>query len=117
MKFMDYLLVGLLPVIFPLLYNGEALGQWRDYDNWHMGPGMMGGWGMGWFGGIFMVVFWGAIIVGIIFVIKWLLQNTGHGRDSSSSGSSRALDILKESYARGQISKQEFEEKKKDILS
>jgi putative membrane protein len=81
-----------------------------------MGPGMMGGWGLGWFGGIFMVVFWGALIVGIIFIVKWLVQNTGNGRHSSSSGSSGALDILKQRYARGEISKEEFEEKKKDIL-
>jgi len=28
------------------------------YGGWYgMGPGMMGGWGMGWFGGIFMIVF------------------------------------------------------------
>jgi hypothetical protein len=35
----------------------EALGQRQGgYGGWHMGPGMMGGWGMGWFGSIFMLV-------------------------------------------------------------
>lgn len=32
------------------LIPASALAQWGRYDGWHMGSGMMGGWGMGWFG-------------------------------------------------------------------
>lgn len=99
-----------------LLSGTNALAQWSGYGDWHMGPGMMGGWGMGWFGGIFMIVFWVLIIIGLIFLIKWLIQGTRGGPSRPLSDSSRALDILKERYARGEIDKQEFEEKKKDIL-
>ena len=77
-----------------------------------MGPGMMGDWGMGWFGGIFAMIFWVLVIVGLVFLIKWLVQMSKGGADPRPSGS-RALNILKERYARGEIDKEEFEEKKR----
>jgi putative membrane protein len=55
--------------------------------------------------------------VGLIFLIKWLIHSTRGESGRYLSNSSRALDILKERYARGEINKQEFEEKKKDLLS
>jgi len=97
--------------------GSEAMAQWRGYGDWHMGPGMMDGWGMGWFGGIFMVVIWVLVIVGLVFLIKWLVQSTKGDSKPAQAGSPRALDILKERYARGEIDKQEFEEKKRDLSS
>lgn len=98
-----------------LLPMGEAGAQYRGYDDWH-GRMMDGwGWGMGWFGGIFMIAFWILIIIGLVFLIKWLVQSTRGESGFSRSNSSRALDILKERYARGEINKQEFEEKKRDL--
>jgi putative membrane protein len=89
------------------LYGGRAEAQ--------MGPGMMGwGYGMEWFWTIIMVVFWIAVIVGIIFLIKWLVISTGTGRRAARSEDS-PLEILKKRYARGEIDKEEFEEKKKDL--
>jgi len=96
---------------FVLLFQGVALAQWGGSRDWHMGPGMMGGWGMGWFGMIFMLLFWVLVIVGLIFLIKWLVQTTRKG--GVSNGGTRALDILKERYARGEINKEEFEDKKR----
>jgi putative membrane protein len=78
---------------------------WRDHS-W--GPGMTWGWGMGW---IFMIIFWGLVVVGIIFLIRYLIGTTKTGRGEES-----ALDILKKRYARGEIEKEEFEQKKKDLL-
>ena len=93
-----------------------AFAQSGGYRNWHMGRWMMGDWGMGWFGMIFMLLFWVLVIVGIVFLIRWLVQNTG-GRSSSGVGtSSQAMDILKERYAKGEITHDEFESMKKEIL-
>ena len=87
---------------------GEGPGQGM------MGPGMMGwGYGIGWFWPIFMAAFWVAVIVGIIFLIRWVAMATRareHGKLEES-----ALDILKKRYARGEITKDEFEKMKKDI--
>ena len=86
------------------------------YGGWHMGPGMMGGWGTGWFGMIFMIAFWVLVIAGLIFLIKWFVQAT-KGEKSGVRGGANALDILKERYARGEIGKDEFENMKRDVLS
>ena len=109
-------LKGLMAVLFSLLFvNQVSAQQWGGYGGWHTGPGMMGGWGMGWFGSIFMLIFWGLVIVGLILVIRWLLQASHKDTGPAQSGS-RALDILKERYARGEIDRQEFEQKKKDLM-
>jgi putative membrane protein len=117
MKFIKLLTAGAISamavsiVFFP---SNEALAQWGENQGWHMGPGMMGAWGMGWFGGIFMMIFWVLILVGLIFLIKWLIQSTNRAKSDTGSGN-RALEILKERYARGEIDTSEFEEKKKVV--
>lgn len=71
------------------------------------------GWGMGygmgwwWIIGLICMVF----IVWIIVKIINQNQNT-----NTHLGNKSALDILKERYARGEIDKQEFEERKKDLM-
>lgn len=92
----------------------EALAQWGNNQGWHRGPAMMGVGGMGWFGGIFMIVFWILVLVGLVFFIKWLIQSTNSGR-AGGGGSHRALEILKERYARGEIDRVEFETMKTDL--
>lgn len=67
---------------------------------------------MGWFGGIFMFLFW-AIIIGLIV---WGLSRMGrYGRHMPYQYGNRALDIAKERYAKGEISKEEFEQIRKDL--
>jgi putative membrane protein len=46
-----------------------------------------------------------------VLLIKYLWEGGGARREQES-----ALEILKKKYARGEISKEEFEEKKKDLL-
>jgi putative membrane protein len=59
--------------------------------------------------GLFMLLFWGAVIVGIVLSIRWLI---GQGKTSQSDS---ALEILRQRYARGEINKNEFEAKKRDL--
>lgn len=79
---------------------------WHDGWNW--------GWGHMMFGGFMMVVFWGTIIVLIILAVRWLGGNSTQGRTGSASGKA-ALDILEERFARGEIDKAEFEERKRSL--
>ncbi len=106
--------LGLFPIFFLALSSKMAFAQGGYGGGWGMGPGMMGGWGIGWWGFIPMILFWGLIIVGIVFLIKYLAQGTAN-KGSDSSDSSRALGILKERYARGEITKEEFEQMKNVI--
>ncbi|MCD6297037.1 MAG: SHOCT domain-containing protein, partial [Deltaproteobacteria bacterium] len=58
----------------------------------------------------------GLMITGIVLLIRWLVQTTG-GRGQSGVGTgSKAMDILDERYARGEITRDEFESMKRDIL-
>ncbi len=109
--------VPFLSILFtgpPAFAQPGGYGGYGGYGGWGMGSGMMGGYGMGWFGGILMIVFWILIIVGLVFLIKWLIQSTGRDK-TTGNGENRALEILKERYARGEIDKEEFETKKKDL--
>ena len=77
-----------------------------------MGNGMMDG-GMGiWM--LLNAVFWVLVIGGIILLVVWTVQKTTGGRAGRSQES--ALEILKKRYARGEITKEEYEEKKRDML-
>ena len=73
---------------------------------WYMHEGM--GWWMA-FGGAWMIIFWGGLIALIIWGITKL---SGRG-DSTPKRDS--LDIAKERYAKGEISREEFEQLKKDL--
>jgi len=74
---------------------------------------MMGNFGYGnWFGLIIMVIFWILVVAGLAAFIKWVAEQ---GKRESKAKS--ALEILKERYAKGEIDKKEFEEKKKDLIS
>ena len=66
---------------------------------------------MNWFAGNwFMMAFWWILIIVVIaFAIKWIIGQRPQEKET-------AMDVLKKSYARGEISKEEFEEKKKDLI-
>ena len=77
---------------------------------WHCSEGM--GWWM-MFGGILMVLFWGLIIAVVVWGVKRVTERGSAG--STTPEKRDALDIAKERYARGEISREEFEQIKKDL--
>jgi putative membrane protein len=79
-----------------------------------MGWGGYGGYGMGIAGSLFMLLFWGLILVGLVLVMRSLWNP---GRSSAGTGTSEApLDLLKRRYARGEISKEDFAQMKQDLV-
>ncbi len=86
------------------MYPGGMMG-WGGYGGFGMGMGIVGG--------LFMLLFWGLIIVGLVMLVRWLWDQTRHG---ASPGAIEApLDILKRRYARGEIGKEEYDRMKQDL--
>lgn len=87
----------------------DTLG-WARAGWGHMG----GGWHMPGWGGGFMMFVWIVVIALVVYV---LVRNLGGNRDQSARTESpeTGLDILKKRYAAGEISREEFEEKKRDL--
>lgn len=68
---------------------------------------------MGWYGGygwIFMILGWGLIILIGVVVVKWLFSM------NNSIPKNNAIDILKERYAKGEITKEQSDEIKANLL-
>lgn len=88
---------------------------------------MMGYWEYGYnnpgyhfFGGIAMIIFWAIIIGLIVMLVRRSRMHGPHMHGGFCCGGhegGRALEVLRERYAKGEIDKKEFEEKKKDLMS
>jgi putative membrane protein len=83
----------------------------------HYAADMMGDWGSGWWGWpmwIGMIAFWGGLVALIAWVIKGLA--TGGAHTSPPSLRESPQDILKRRYAAGEIDREEFEQKKRELF-
>lgn len=94
-------------LIVMLLVSPLAFSQNEDYGH------MDGGWYMmhNGYGGLIM---WILLIVGIILIV-FLVAQLSKDKGSESKPQENALDILKKRYARGEITKEEFEQMKQEL--
>jgi putative membrane protein len=80
--------------------------------------GEYGGYGMGGYalwGGLMMVLFWGVVIVFIVAVVRWLVGGSAGRHPHLHERSNRALEILEERYARGEIEREEYLQRRDDL--
>ena len=95
---------------------------------WMMGPGMMGwmgpgmhgggwgagpGWGMGF--GLGGILLWLLLIGLIVLVVLLIVRTSRRPSGSGGDGGDSALEIAKQRYARGEISKQDYEQIRRDL--
>ena len=92
----------IIPNISGDRYESHAGEEWRG--PWHM---------MG-IGGFWMFPFFPIII---LIVVLYLVFGRDHGRWLGHDAGESAIEILKKRYAKGEITKEEFEEMKKNLLS
>jgi len=71
------------------------------------------GWGILWM--IMITAFWLLVLMGLALAVRWLWR-VGSGIATVRTQEESALEILKKRYARGEIGKEEFEAKKRDLL-
>lgn len=97
-------LLNLDALITPAAQYGSGPGGWGGH--------MMYGWG-GWLGGPFMMVFWILLIVAGVALVKWLFSMSRKDQAAPlppfAQPQDRSLSILRERYAKGEISTQEYQ--------
>lgn len=102
--------LALLAVAVPSMPAlAQALGGRPDYQHY--------GWDWGWghmiFGSLMMVLFWGGIILVVVLAVRWLGGSVA-AKETAGGGTS-ALDVLDDRFARGEIDKAEYEERKRAL--
>ncbi len=103
-------IIVIVLIVLPLVF-GQIWGE--QYGGWGMmGPGMMGG-----FGWMAIMPVLGIVVLGlIIWAVVAAVRGSSEPRSSDSSKADSALEVLKRRYARGEITKEEYQEKKKDLV-
>lgn len=71
-------------------------------------------WGMGMLlGMVVFFLFWALVLAGLVLLIRWLWVQAR----PAPTGDESALGILKRRYARGEITREEFEAIRRDLLA
>jgi putative membrane protein len=78
--------------------------------------GMMGGYGDYGGYGAFGMIIWVIVLIAIVALVVWLVRSlAGPGAQHMPPRRSAGLDVLEERYARSEISRDEYLEKKRDL--
>jgi putative membrane protein len=77
--------------------------------------GMMGGWAWP-FMGIIPLLFVAALIAAVVLLVRYAIGTGAGGNQPPMERRSLGLDTLEERYARGEINRDEYLQKRKDIL-
>lgn len=111
---MQALSTSYLGLLFSVVWAMPSFGQAPGNPDiwWH--PAW--GWGHMIFGGLMMILFWGGIIVLVLLAIRWLGGGAASSRLSSPMPHHTPLEILKDRFAKGEIDKEEYEERRKLLL-
>lgn len=107
----------LIPAAITVAILGGSLPSWAQQAGQRYGPHMWGGGWYGWFlGPIMMIVFLAIAVIVVVLIVRWL-GGTGHALSSHQAPTpgKSPLDILKERFARGEIDKDEFEERRRTL--
>ena len=75
----------------------------------------MMGFGFGTFGLLLMLVFWGGLIALAVWLISALFPRGDQGTPPSTGGDLSASEILDRRYARGEITREQYELMKQDL--
>jgi putative membrane protein len=87
----------------------------------HAGAGNWGSTGdfgvWGWIGFILNLVFWVGLIAGLILLVVWAIRRARvpAGTDAYATGQPTANEILQAKYARGEITREQYQLMKQDI--
>lgn len=106
------------PLRFSLIAVIGALFSFPLHAQQSQGPGYgshmwNSGWHDGWFFGPFMMIVYIAVLVAIVVVLVRWLGGAGHGGAAHGTQHKAPLDILQERYAKGEIDKEEYEERRR----
>lgn len=102
MKFIQFAVIAMAAT------TSCAWAQQPRGDYYH-GPYMWDGAWM-FFGPLMMIVFIAIIVAAVVLLVRWV---SSHRPGDRSTSERDALDILKERFARGDIDKEEYEERKR----
>ena len=92
-----------------LLYRHNA-GMWMGNGQWGMGYHHMRGGGMG----IVMIIFWVVLIGALVLLVSGAINGV-RGSHAYDDDLQMPLEILKRRYARGEIDKAEYEDKRRSL--
>ena len=108
-----WLPISSIMALLPGTWTYAAAADGQDWSPWGMHM-MWGSWGVGM--RLMMFLFWAALIVAVVYFIRWLITAGDHRQQAvTGHGTESALDILQKRYARGEISKAEFQDMRQDL--